>query len=65
MAEVPRITPEETREKVVSGKALLICAYDNDAHFTQYKLEGAVSLSSFKMQSGELTKDQELIFYCN
>ena len=65
MSEVIRISPEEAREKVVSGKAMLICAYADDAKLDQYHLEGAISLSSFKSIVGNLPKDQEIIFYCN
>ena len=65
MSEAIRISPEETHERVASGKALLICAYADDAKFDQFHLEGAISLSSFKAKIGNLQKDQELIFYCN
>ena len=63
MADTPRISAQETRENVLSGKAMLICAYPDDSKFTQYHLDGAISLSSFKEKVGELAKDQELIFY--
>lgn len=29
------------------------------------KMAGAISLSAFQAQAGEVTKDQEIIFYCN
>ena len=63
MTEAIRISPEEAHERVASGKALLICAYNDDAKFEKYHLEGAISLSSFKTKIGSLQKDQELIFY--
>ena len=63
MSEAVRISPEGARENVVAGKALLICAYADDAKLAQYHLEGAISLSSFQAQVGSLPKDQELIFY--
>ena len=65
MPEEIRISPEEAHERVASGKAMLICAYADDAKFDQYHLEGAISLSRFKAKIGSLRKDQELIFYCN
>ena len=65
MSEAIRISPEEAHERVASGKAILICAYADDAKFDQYHLEGAISLSSFKAKIGNLEKDRELIFYCN
>ena len=63
MSEAIRINPEEARENVTSGKAMLICAYADDAKLDQYHLEGAISLSSFKAKVESLPKDQELIFY--
>lgn len=65
MSEAIRISPEEAHEKVASGKAMLICAYADDAKFDKYFLEGAISLSSFKTKVESLPKNQELIFYCN
>jgi len=65
MAEVTRIQAPDAREKILSGKALLICAYEDDANFTRYHLEGAIPYSSFKKMVAELPKDQELIFYCH
>lgn len=65
MSEVARITTEQVRENVSLGKALLVCAYDSDDKFTQYHLEGAISLNVFKEKIGMLSKEQEIIFYCN
>ena len=65
MAEIERVSPEETREKVKSGKAFLVCAYESDEKFAQVHLKGAMSLSAFKEKIGTLSKDQEIIFYCN
>lgn len=64
MAEPVRISPEEVREKVTSGSALLVCGYDDEDKFRQNHLEGALSLSDFKSRLASLTKDQEIIFYC-
>ena len=63
MAEIIRTSPEETREKVSSGKALLVCAYDDDDKFSRLHLDGAISLRRFKLRQDALSKDQEIIFY--
>lgn len=65
MSEVTRISPAEARQKIIAGSALLICAYEDDAKFAQYHLEGAMSFSDFKGQAENLPRDRELIFYCN
>lgn len=63
MTDVPRIGPRETRTKVQSGDALLVCAYDSDDKFLTVHLDGAISLSEFRQQSASLPKDKEIIFY--
>jgi len=64
MAEVERVRPQEIYEKLKSGKALLVCAYDDDGKFRQMQLEGAMSLREFKSKLPSLSKDQEIVFYC-
>jgi hypothetical protein len=59
-----RISPEETRKRVLSGAALLVCAYDDDEKFKRNQLEGAASFNAFKTRAAELSKGQEIIFYC-
>jgi hypothetical protein len=59
-----RINPEETRQKMESGTALLVCAYDDESRFKQMQLEGAISLSEFKSRLPMLEKNHEIIFYC-
>lgn len=65
MANPERIDPEETHRKVQAGTALLVCAYDSDEKFKTFPLKGAISLSSFQSRIPSLSKDQEIIFYCN
>lgn len=64
MAEPVRVTPKEVHEKVKSGTALLVCAYEDDETFRQMKLQGGISLIEFKSRLPSLSKDQEIVFYC-
>ena len=64
MAEVKRVSPQEARERVQSGNALIVCAYDGDDLFKQMHLEGGISLSELKSRLPLLSKTQEIIFYC-
>jgi rhodanese-related sulfurtransferase len=64
MAEPLRIPPEEVREKVLSGEAIFVCAYEDEEKFRKMHLEGAVSFNEFKAKADSLAKKQELIFYC-
>ena len=64
MAEVPRISAEEAREHVQGGRALLVCAYDDDAKCGQMRLEGAITMSELRQRLGSLPKNQEIVLYC-
>lgn len=61
--EVERIGPEETREMVAAGEALLICSY-SDERCKSILLEGAILRGELNDQISSLPKNQNLIFYC-
>jgi hypothetical protein len=63
MTEPKRITPEEVHQKLILGKALLVCAYEDEAKFRKMQLPGAISLNEFKSRLPSFIKDQEIIFY--
>jgi hypothetical protein len=63
MSEPERISPTEVREKLKAGKALLVCAYEDEAKFKMLQLQGAISLNEFKSKLPSLAKDQEIVFY--
>lgn len=64
MEMIPRVRPEEIRERVQSGAALLVCAYDDDEKFKNFRLQNALSLRQFREVEPTLPKEKELIFYC-
>jgi hypothetical protein len=64
MNEVTRVTPEEVYPRLISGEALLVCAYEDEAKFQRLRLAGATSLSAFKSLQPTLSRDQEIVFYC-
>ncbi len=64
MSEANRITAKEIKAGVEDKSFLLVCAYDDDAKFDKFHLEGAIPLSAFKEQVGGLDKSQKLVFYC-
>jgi hypothetical protein len=64
MPEVPRISAEEARQKVQSGQALLVCAYDDESKCRQIRLEGAVTMSELRQMLPSLPKGREIILYC-
>jgi hypothetical protein len=64
MTEVPRITPQEARPRILSGESLLVCAYEDDARFRALHLEGAIPYSTFAANHTGISKSRELVFYC-
>jgi len=64
MSDALRINPEEVRPRVMSGDAVLVCAYASDEKFHANHLEGAISLSMFQSRLPELSRETELVFYC-
>ena len=64
MSDPIRISVEDARQKVTSGSALLVCAYDDDEKFKNNHLEGAISLNDFRAKLPSLSTEQEIIFYC-
>lgn len=64
MRDIERVSPVFVREKVRSGNALLVCAYDDDGKYARLRLEGSMSLSGFKSAVSGIAKDREIIFYC-
>ena len=59
-----RVNPQEAASSIKNGLALLVCAYDSDAKFEMFHLEGAISLTAFESRLSSLPKEQEVIFYC-
>jgi len=64
MLEPKRVTAEEVHDKLKSGKALLVCAYEDEEKFRKLQLEGAISFNAFKSRLPSLSEDQEIVFYC-
>ncbi len=64
MADVERISAEEARRRVDAKRALLVCAYEDEAKCRMINLEGSISLTSFQSRLASLPKTQEIIFYC-
>jgi hypothetical protein len=63
MTEPQRITPKEAYQKLNTGKALLVCAYEDESKFKLMRLQGALSLNEFSSKLSSIPKDQEIIFY--
>ncbi len=59
------LSADKVHKRIRNGSTLLVCAYDSDEKFQKFHLEGAISLSDFRKKIVTLSKNQEIIFYCN
>jgi hypothetical protein len=64
MPEVSRISVQDARQDVNSGRAMLVCAYEEDWKCEKAALGGSISLTQFQQRAPSLPKDQEVIFFC-
>lgn len=62
MAEAQRIEAENARRKVVSGDALLVCAYEDEEKCRAFGIEEALSLD--QLQARDVDRDREIVFFC-
>lgn len=62
--QVARISPQAAYPQIIEGKALLVCAYENEKTCSSIMLERAITLKEFESRLAGLKKDQPIIFYC-
>jgi hypothetical protein len=58
------IDPTQAREKVQSGRARLVCAYDEEEKCRKILLDGATTMSRFREEMPRVSKDEEIILFC-
>jgi hypothetical protein len=62
--DAPRISIADARWKVQSGRALLVCAYEDEEDCRSVWVPGAISLAEFRVRYINIPWSQEIIFYC-
>ena len=63
-ARVERVSAGEARRRVAEGRAVLVCAYEDEEKCRRLKLEGAHTLRELEAGMATLSRSQEIIFYC-
>ena len=61
--EIERISVEKAREKAKAGEALLVCSYGGTCE--EILLEGAILHSELESRLPLLSRNQEILFYCD
>ncbi len=62
MANAERIDADRARQRVQSGEALLVCAYDDEEKCRDLEVEAAVTLAEVRSRGVEA--DREIVFFC-
>ena len=62
--DVERVQPDVVYDRVVSGDALLVCAYKSDLMYWATELFGSIPFKEFEEMAPTLPKDSEIYFYC-
>jgi hypothetical protein len=61
---IERISADDARREVEAGRALLVCAYDDESKCRQLRLENAITLHDLQRRADSVPRNQALIFYC-
>ena len=61
---VERVSAEQARRDVEAGRALLVCAYDDENKCRQLRLQNAIVLQDLQRRLASIPPNQTLIFYC-
>ena len=61
---VERIDPQAARVHLASSNALLVCAYDSVEKCQANRIDHAINLSELQAKASQLSRSQEIIFYC-
>lgn len=59
-----RIDAAEAHRLVSSGKAKLVCAYEDEAKCDRGRLDGAISLQDLQARETLMLASTPLVFYC-
>lgn len=62
MSNAERIDAERARERVRSGEALLVCAYDDEEKCRGFGLAEALTLA--ELRARDVPRDREIVFVC-
>jgi rhodanese-related sulfurtransferase len=64
-SEVPRISPEELKDRLDNGEAILVVDVRPISEFELRHIAGAISVPNYEVVSrlDEFPRDQELVFY--
>lgn len=64
MPDVARTDAHTARREVATGRAWLICAYEDRQRCRDIRLEGAIDMDELEARLPTARKDQPMVFYC-
>lgn len=63
--DVPRVSGSRARFLVKAGRALLVCAYEDEDRCAEVGPKGSISLMALRSRASGLARTRTLIFFCN
>jgi hypothetical protein len=64
MANGPRVSVREAREKALANEASIVCAYDDESKCRRMLFEGALTLRELEAMLPSLPRNHTIYFYC-
>ncbi len=58
-----RVSVDEARRQVDSGKALLVCAYGDEQKCRGLGVDGSITYNEFEGRLPALSRNQQIIFF--
>ena len=62
--QIERVSVDAARREVEAGRALLVCAYEDESKCRQMRLANALTLHDLQRRVDSVPRNQALIFYC-
>jgi hypothetical protein len=59
-----RIPADQARRQLESGRALLVCAYDDEEKCRRFMFEGVLTLKQLEEKLELLPEGVNILFYC-
>lgn len=60
MTEVERIRPSDVKKKAAP---LLVCSYEDESKCDKIKIDGSISLDTFRARLPDIPKDELIVFF--
>ena len=60
----PKIDAQQVQDRLSSGDALLVCAYEDEQKCRSMRFGGALTLQEFERRKPTLDRSGDILLYC-